>query len=169
MTIIKYGNDLTRCPHYDTIFAMKKYIILFGCLACFVASVSADDGPRTRLRIKDRTVAVNRRRHRRTIGQTEPLALLVNGVVAFFQTVISPQDGPRCKFYPVCSAYGKRALKHHGPIIGPFVAADRVMRCNPWNDEEGDDPLFDNQIDLLKQFNSTSLSRRRRFRRRTAP
>jgi hypothetical protein len=36
-----------------------------------------------------------------------------------------------CQFHPSCSNYGAEAIKQFGVIRGSFVAADRVVRCNP--------------------------------------
>lgn len=53
-------------------------------------------------------------------------------LVRFFQTVISPQDGPNCRHTPVCSVYAARAVKKHGAFIGSLLAGDRLLRCNPF-------------------------------------
>jgi uncharacterized protein len=52
--------------------------------------------------------------------------------ILFFQRVISPQDGPSCKYYPTCSHYGKKAVQIHGGLLGGFLAGDRILRCNPF-------------------------------------
>ncbi len=44
-----------------------------------------------------------------------------------FQTYISPIDGPRCPMYPTCSGYARQALHKHGPLLGVFMTADRLM------------------------------------------
>jgi hypothetical protein len=31
--------------------------------------------------------------------------------------------------YPSCSAYARKALEKHGPIIGWTMAVDRLLRC----------------------------------------
>lgn len=59
-------------------------------------------------------------------------------LVRFFQEVISPQDGPRCPFYPTCSHYGKQAVKKHGALLGSFLAGDRILRCNPYTIKKKD-------------------------------
>ncbi|MFW5861068.1 MAG: membrane protein insertion efficiency factor YidD [Spirochaetota bacterium] len=61
-------------------------------------------------------------------------------MIRFFQKVISPQDGPNCRFNPTCSAYGRQAVERYGLIIGGFMAGDRVIRCNPYS-PPGKDPL----------------------------
>ena len=54
-------------------------------------------------------------------------------LIRFFQIVISPQDGPNCRFYPTCSSYGKVAVQTYGAIIGAMLAGDRIIRCNPFS------------------------------------
>ena len=51
-------------------------------------------------------------------------------VISFFQTYISPMDGPRCQLYPTCSGYGKEAFSRNGSIAGFIMTADRLMRDN---------------------------------------
>jgi putative component of membrane protein insertase Oxa1/YidC/SpoIIIJ protein YidD len=47
--------------------------------------------------------------------------------VNFFQKYISPVDGARCPMYPTCSAYARQALHKHGPLLGIFMTADRLI------------------------------------------
>ncbi len=47
--------------------------------------------------------------------------------VRTFQKYISPLDGARCPMYPTCSAYSRQALHKHGPLLGIFMTADRLM------------------------------------------
>ena len=50
-----------------------------------------------------------------------------------YQVAVSPLLGPRCRFYPSCSAYAVEALQVHGPLRGTWLAARRLLRCHPWN------------------------------------
>lgn len=50
--------------------------------------------------------------------------------VHFFQSYISPIDGPRCPMYPTCSAYSRQALAKHGPWIGAMLTVDRLIHEN---------------------------------------
>ena len=61
-------------------------------------------------------------------------------MIRFFQEVISPQDGPNCRFKPTCSRYGREAVEQYGLLIGGFLAGDRIIRCNPYS-PPGNDPL----------------------------
>lgn len=60
------------------------------------------------------------------------VALLVLPIRAY-QVAVSPLLGPRCRFYPSCSAYAVEALRVHGPLRGTLLAARRLLRCHPWN------------------------------------
>jgi putative membrane protein insertion efficiency factor len=57
-----------------------------------------------------------------------------------YQLLISPLLGPRCRFYPSCSAYAVQALQTHGPLRGTLLAGRRLLRCHPWN-PGGIDPV----------------------------
>lgn len=48
---------------------------------------------------------------------------------SFYEDIISPIDGDRCRMHPSCSAYAKDALSTRGMIIGAVISADRLMRC----------------------------------------
>ena len=62
-----------------------------------------------------------------------PVAWLLTMAVRGYQLVVSPWFGPRCRFYPSCSAYAVTALRRHGAIKGTWLAARRLLRCHPWN------------------------------------
>lgn len=57
-----------------------------------------------------------------------------------YQIVVSPLLGPRCRFYPSCSAYAIGAISRHGALLGSYLAARRLLRCHPWN-PGGPDPV----------------------------
>lgn len=54
-------------------------------------------------------------------------------VIRAYQLLISPLLGPRCRFYPSCSAYGAQALREHGALRGSYLTVRRLLRCHPWN------------------------------------
>ncbi|MBN1371618.1 MAG: membrane protein insertion efficiency factor YidD [Anaerolineaceae bacterium] len=67
------------------------------------------------------------------------IALL--GLIRGYQKFISPGLPPdTCRFYPSCSHYGYQAIYKYGAIKGSFMAAWRVLRCNPFN-KGGFDPV----------------------------
>ncbi len=51
--------------------------------------------------------------------------------IAAFQRFTYNVDGLNCQFYPSCSNYGAQAIRDYGLIRGSFIAADRIVRCNP--------------------------------------
>jgi len=53
-------------------------------------------------------------------------------VITAYQKWISPAFAPRCKYYPSCSHYTYEAIKRYN-IIGIFLGAWRVIRCNPFS------------------------------------
>ena len=60
--------------------------------------------------------------------------------IAFYQRCISPLTPPSCRFTPTCSEYARQALRKHGPVKGLWLAAWRILRCNPWGGS-GYDPV----------------------------
>ena len=66
-----------------------------------------------------------------TVGRV--LRALLTGLIVGYQRFLSPLLGPRCRFYPSCSAYGLQAVRVHGAVKGTMLATARVCRCNPWN------------------------------------
>jgi putative membrane protein insertion efficiency factor len=54
-------------------------------------------------------------------------------LLRLYRLVISPLYGQTCRFYPSCSEYALIAVERHGVIRGGWLAARRLLRCNPWN------------------------------------
>jgi putative membrane protein insertion efficiency factor len=52
-------------------------------------------------------------------------------LIRFYQWVISPALGPKCRFTPTCSQYAAEALKKHGLIKGLLLSVKRVSKCRP--------------------------------------
>ena len=69
-----------------------------------------------------------------------PAARLGVGAVRAYQWTIRPLIGPHCRFWPSCSDYAIEALRCHGAARGSWLAAGRILRCNPWCDG-GYDPV----------------------------
>lgn len=53
--------------------------------------------------------------------------LLIRG----YQLFISPLLGPRCRFFPSCSAYAAEAVSRYGLLRGSCKAAVRLCKCHP--------------------------------------
>jgi putative membrane protein insertion efficiency factor len=45
-----------------------------------------------------------------------------------------------CRFIPTCSNYAIEAITVHGSVKGSFLAAKRILRCNPFC-KSGYDPV----------------------------
>lgn len=46
-----------------------------------------------------------------------------------------------CKFHPTCSEYGYLAIDRYGVLRGGFMAAKRILKCNPFS-KGGVDPVL---------------------------
>ncbi len=73
-----------------------------------------------------------------TVGRF--LQAMLIGLIVGYRAVLSPLLGPRCRFYPSCSANGLEAIRVHGAAKGTVLATARVARCHPWN-SGGVDPV----------------------------
>ncbi len=61
-------------------------------------------------------------------------------LIRFYQYVISPILGPKCRYTPTCSHYALEALQKHGPLKGLWLAVKRISSCHPWGGH-GHDPV----------------------------
>ena len=52
-------------------------------------------------------------------------------IIRFYQWVISPALGPKCRFTPTCSQYTAVALKKHGLAKGFLLSVKRISKCRP--------------------------------------
>jgi uncharacterized protein len=62
------------------------------------------------------------------------------GLLAAYRYLISPLLGPRCRFYPSCSAYAQQAIVERGLLKGLALTLWRLLRCHPWH-PGGYDPV----------------------------
>ena len=62
------------------------------------------------------------------------------GMIRFYQKIISPMGGAKCKYYPTCSQYGLEAIERYGAFRGGLMAVWRILRCNPFS-KGGYDPV----------------------------
>ena len=53
-------------------------------------------------------------------------------LVRFYQICVSPFVPPACRFSPTCSEYAAQALRKYGVLKGGWLAAGRLLRCNPF-------------------------------------
>ena len=61
-------------------------------------------------------------------------------LIKFYQYVISPAIGPKCRYTPTCSQYAIEALKKYGLFKGGWMAVKRIASCHPWGGH-GHDPV----------------------------
>ena len=67
-------------------------------------------------------------------------ARAATGLISGYRRYISPFLGPRCRFYPTCSAYAGQAIELFGMLRGGWLAMRRIVRCQPFC-EGGVDPV----------------------------
>jgi putative membrane protein insertion efficiency factor len=65
--------------------------------------------------------------------------LILSGL-RFYKARISPQLPPACRYTPTCSEYAIEAIERRGVVVGGFLAAKRVLSCNPFS-RGGYDPV----------------------------
>ena len=78
-------------------------------------------------------------------------------VVKAYRLLLSPWLGSACRFEPTCSAYALDALQLHGALIGSYLTAGRLVRCNPWC-AGGHDPVPTEKPRLFTQLFSSSTT-----------
>ena len=69
-----------------------------------------------------------------------PVRLTLLSLIAVYRVTLSGWLGGQCRFSPTCSRYAEEAIRTHGAIRGSWLAAVRVLRCNPFG-RGGLDPV----------------------------
>ncbi len=64
------------------------------------------------------------------------------GLIRVYQYGVSPILPRTCRYAPTCSDYASEAIARHGAILGCWLAALRLLRCQPWGGH-GYDPVPD--------------------------
>ena len=62
-------------------------------------------------------------------------------IIKFYQFLVSPLLGNRCRFLPTCSEYFIEALQEHGLIKGTVLGLKRILKCHPFKRIGGDHGL----------------------------
>jgi putative membrane protein insertion efficiency factor len=65
---------------------------------------------------------------------------LALGLIRLYQNTLSKVLPSVCRFQPTCSQYAVEAIRKYGLARGSWLAASRVVRCNPFS-EGGYDPV----------------------------
>ena len=60
-------------------------------------------------------------------------AAVLMSLISAYQRWISPFLGNRCRFHPSCSAYARTAVETHGALRGSWLAARRLVKCQPFH------------------------------------
>jgi putative membrane protein insertion efficiency factor len=68
------------------------------------------------------------------------MKFLVLDILGVYKAVISPFLPPACRFEPTCSEYAKTAVEKYGAVRGTWMAAKRILRCQPFC-KGGHDPV----------------------------
>ena len=68
------------------------------------------------------------------------LSLPILALLAVYRKLISPVLPQACRYHPSCSQYAQDAVRIHGPLLGPWLALKRLLRCHPWA-PGGPDPV----------------------------
>jgi putative membrane protein insertion efficiency factor len=61
-------------------------------------------------------------------------------LIKLYQNTVSKVLPPACRFQPTCSHYAVGAIKKYGFTRGSWLAAKRIVRCNPFS-KGGYDPV----------------------------
>ncbi|UXH78364.1 membrane protein insertion efficiency factor YidD [Roseateles amylovorans] len=76
---------------------------------------------------------------------------LLMGMVRGYQLLFSAWLRADCRYSPSCSNYAMQALRQHGAAAGTYLAAARILRCNPFC-LGGHDPVPDNPPRLFTRL-----------------
>ncbi len=68
-------------------------------------------------------------------------------IIRAYSYFISPLFPPSCRHYPTCSQYAIEALEKRGLFIGTYLAAVRILKCNPFF-KGGFDPVPEKKLKM---------------------
>lgn len=75
-------------------------------------------------------------------------------LIRFYQIALSPVFGQHCRYTPTCSTYAIEAIEKYGAFKGAWLAAKRLVSCNPWH-EGGYDPVPGTDSEQAKSSENT--------------
>lgn len=67
---------------------------------------------------------------------------VVKAPILIYRYTLSPLLGTNCRYLPSCSEYANEAIDRNGAWKGGWLAASRLLRCQPWGGS-GYDPVPD--------------------------
>ena len=73
-------------------------------------------------------------------GRPSDMKFLVLDILSVYKMALSPFLPRACRFEPSCSEYARGAVEKYGAIRGTWMAAKRILRCQPFC-EGGHDPV----------------------------
>jgi putative membrane protein insertion efficiency factor len=73
-------------------------------------------------------------------GLNFPQFIMLACIRLYQMTISRALPHNTCRFYPTCSHYAYQAVYKYGFIKGFYLAAARLLRCNPFN-PGGYDPV----------------------------
>jgi putative membrane protein insertion efficiency factor len=59
------------------------------------------------------------------------LIFIIVSLIKFYNFLISPLLGVKCRFLPTCSEYCSKSLEEHGLVKGSMYSLKRIIRCHP--------------------------------------
>ena len=68
------------------------------------------------------------------------MKFLVLDLLGVYKAIVSPFLPPACRFDPTCSEYAREAVGKYGALHGTWMAAKRIVRCQPFC-KGGHDPV----------------------------
>ncbi len=68
-------------------------------------------------------------------------------LIRAYKYFISPLFPPSCRHYPTCSGYAIESLEKRGLFIGTYLAAVRILKCNPFF-KGGFDPVPEKKLKM---------------------
>ncbi|MBR4496996.1 MAG: membrane protein insertion efficiency factor YidD [Acholeplasmatales bacterium] len=74
--------------------------------------------------------------------------------IEWYQKGISPNNPPRCRFYPSCSQYAKECYLKFNFVKASFLTLKRLLRCNKLF-KGGYDPVPLTKEEKIEALNET--------------
>jgi putative membrane protein insertion efficiency factor len=91
-----------------------------------------------------------------TRGVRNPLQWALILLIRAYQSVHLAFFRGSCRFYPTCSQYAAEAVELHGALKGSWLAACRLVRCQPFC-RGGFDPVPEPETKLTAPSRGWSL------------